>query len=145
MASWCEVNGYAGAAEFLFEHATEEREHALKLLNYVNDRGGHAKVLALEEPASEFKSLQAVFEQVLQHEILVTSLINNLVALSMEEKDYTTHNFLQWFVMEQIEEESLARSILDKFKLTEGEKGGLFHLDKELSGMAAAEAAGKGE
>jgi ferritin len=145
MASWCEVNGYAGAAEFLFEHATEEREHALKLLNYVNDRGGHAKVLALEEPDAEFKSLQAVFEQVLQHEILVTSLINNLVALSMEGKDYTTHNFLQWFVMEQIEEESLARSILDKFKLTEGEKGGLFHIDKELSGMAAAEAAGQGE
>ena len=145
MASWCEVNGYAGAADFLFEHATEERGHGLKLLNYVNDRGGHAKVLALEEPAAEFESLQAVFEQVLQHEILVTSLINNIVALSMEEKDYTTHNFLQWFVMEQIEEESLARSILDKFKLTEGEKGGLFHIDKELSGMAAAEAAGGGE
>jgi len=145
MASWCEVKGFAGAAEFLFEHATEEREHALKLLNYVNDRGGHARVLALEEPAAQFKSLQAVFEQVLEHEILVTSLINNLVALSMEEKDYTTHNFLQWFVMEQIEEESLARGILDKFKLAEGEKGGLFHIDKELSGMAAAEAAGGAE
>ncbi len=145
MASWCEVNGFAGAALFLFEHATEEREHALKLLNYVNDRGGHAKVLALEEPTSEFKSLHAIFEQVLEHEIHVTSLINNLVALSMEEKDYTTHNFLQWFVMEQIEEESLARGILDKFKLAAGEKGGLFHIDKELAGMAAAEAAGGGE
>jgi ferritin len=144
MASWCEVNGYAGAADFLYEHATEEREHALKLLKYVNDRGGHAKVLALEEPAAVFNSLQAVFEQVLEHEIMVTSLINNLVALSMEEKDYTTHNFLQWFVMEQIEEESLARSILDKFKLTEGEKGGLFHIDKELSAMAAAEATAEG-
>lgn len=145
MASWCEVNGFAGAAQFLFEHATEEREHALKFLYYVNDRGGHARVLALEEPACEFKSLQAVFEQVLEHEILVTSLINNLVALSMDEKDYTTHNFLQWFVTEQIEEESLARGILDKFKLAAGEKGGMFHIDKELASLAAAEAAAEGE
>ncbi len=141
MASWCEVNGFAGAAQFLFEHATEERMHALKLLSYVNDRGGHAKILALEEPASSFNSLQQVFEKVLEHEILVTSLINNLVDISMQEKDFTTLNFLQWFVMEQIEEESLARSIIDKFKLVEGEKGGMFHIDKELAGMAAAEAA----
>jgi ferritin len=145
MASWCEVNGFAGAAEFLFEHASEERGHALKLLNYVNDRGGHARVMALEEPAHNFDSLQQIFEKVLEHEILVTSLINNLVEISMEEKDFTTLNYLQWFVMEQIEEESLARSILDKFKLAEGEKGGLFHIDKELSGMAAAEAAAEGE
>jgi len=141
MASWCEVSGYAGAAEFLYDHATEEREHALKLLAYVNDRGGHAKVLSLEEPPAEFKSLQAVFQQVLDHEIMVTGLINNLVGISMDEKDFTTHNFLQWFVTEQIEEESLARGILDKFKLAEGDKGGLFHIDKELSGLAAAEAA----
>ena len=139
MASWCEVNGFAGAAQFLFEHATEERMHALKFLSYVNDRGGHASLLALEEPPNEFKSLQQVFEQVLKHEILVTSLINNLVELSMEEKDFTTLNYLQWFVTEQIEEESLARSIIDKFKLAAGEKGGLFHIDKELAAMAVAE------
>jgi ferritin len=145
MASWCEVNGYAGAAAFLFEHANEERMHALKLLSYVNDRGGHAKLMVLEEPASEFNSLQEVFEKVLEHEILVTSLINNLVEITFEEKDYNTHNFLQWYVMEQVEEESLARSILDKFRLTEGEKGGLFHIDKELAGMAAADAAAGGE
>ncbi|MEN8224673.1 MAG: ferritin [Bacteroidota bacterium] len=145
MASWCEVNGFAGAAVFLFDHATEERDHAIKLLQYVNDRGGHARVLALEEPAAEFDSLQQVFAKVLEHEILVTSLINNLVEVAMQEKDFTTLNFLQWFVMEQIEEESLARSILDKFKLSEGEKGGLFHIDKELAGMAVAESANEGE
>jgi len=141
MASWCEVNGYAGAAEFLFDHATEEREHALKFLHFVNDRGGHARVLDLEEPPAEFNSLKEIFEKVLEHEILVTSLINNLVALALEEKDFTTHHFLQWYVEEQIEEESLATSILDKFKLAEGAKGGLFHIDKELAGLAAAEAA----
>lgn len=141
MASWCEYKGYAGAAAFMYDHATEERDHALKFLAYVNDRGGHARVLALEEPAAEFKSLKAMFEQVLEHEIHVTGLINNLVALTMEEKDFTTHNFLQWFVTEQIEEESLMRGILDKFNLAEGDKGGLFHIDKELEGLAAAEVA----
>jgi ferritin len=144
MASWCEVQGYAGAAAFMYDHATEERDHALKFIDYVNDRGGHARVLALEEPPAEFKSLKDMFEEVLEHEILVTSLINNLVALTIEEKDYTTHNFLQWFVTEQIEEESLMRGILDKFKLAEGAKGGLFHLDKELESLAAAEAAEEG-
>lgn len=141
MASWCEVNGYAGAAAFLFMHATEEREHSLKLLSYVNDRGGHACLMALEEPTAKFNSLHDVFEKVLEHELLVTSLINKLVEISMEEKDFNTLNFLQWYVTEQIEEESLARSIIDKFRLTEGEKGGLFHIDKELASMAAAEAA----
>jgi ferritin len=67
------------------------------------------------------------------------------VALTIEEKDYTTHHFLQWFVEEQIEEESLMRGILDKFNLAEGAKGGLFHIDKELEGLAAAEAAEEGE
>ncbi len=145
MASWCEVQGFAGAAAFLFEHATEERDHALKFVKYVNDRGGHARPLALEEPEADFDSLQQVFEKVMDHEVLVTSLINNLVEMSMEEKDYTTHNFLQWYVTEQIEEESLVSGILDKFKLAAGEKGGLFHIDKELASMAAAEAAGEAE
>jgi ferritin len=138
MASWCESKGYAGAAAFLFEHATEERMHALKLLSYVNDRGGHARILALEEPQASFNSLQEVFEKVLEHEIKVTALINELVQITMEEKDYTSNNFLQWFVTEQIEEESLARGILDKFSLAAGEKGGLFHIDKELASLAAA-------
>jgi ferritin len=141
MASWCDANGYAGAAEFMFEHATEERDHALKLLRYVNDRDGHAKLMALELPTIEWESLHAMFEQVLEHEIMVTGLINNLVEIAFTEKDFNTYNFLQWFVTEQVEEESLIRGILDKFKLIEGEKGGLFHMDKELGQMAAAEAA----
>lgn len=144
MASWCDANGYAGAAAFLYEHATEERDHALKLLSYVNDRDGHAKLLALEEPKTEWPTLQAIFEQVLEHEIMVTGLINNLVEIAFTEKDFNSYNFLQWFVTEQIEEESLVRGILDKFKLIEGEKGGLFHMDKELGDMAAAEAAAEG-
>jgi ferritin len=142
MASWCEVNGFPGAAIFLYDHADEERMHMLKLVHYLNDRGGYAISEALEQPPFEFKSLKHVFEEVLKHEIYITGRINDLVKLSMKENDFTTANFLQWYVTEQIEEESLARSILDKFNLAEGAKGGLFHIDKELESMAAAEAAG---
>jgi len=142
MASWCESNGYPGAAAFLYTHSDEERMHQLKMLRYLNDRGGHAILMDMEKPAYEFKSLHDVFEKVFEHEQFITSRINDLVGLCMKESDFTTSNFLQWFVTEQIEEESLASTILDKFNLAKGEKGGLFHIDKELSAMAAAESAG---
>ncbi len=145
MASWCEANGYPGAATFLYAHSDEERMHQLKLLRFLNDRGGHATCLALEEPANKFKSLHDIFEQVYEHEKYISKQINDLVGLCMKENDYTTANFLQWYVTEQIEEESLATEILDKFNLAQGEKGGLFHIDKELASMAAAEAASEDE
>ena len=137
MASWCEVNGYPGAAAFLYEHSDEERMHQMKLFKFLNDRGGHAITSALEEPASEFDSLQDVFEKVFEHEKFITGCINDLVGLSMKENDFTTANFLQWYVTEQIEEESMMSTILDKFRLADGIKGGMFHMDKELEGMAA--------
>lgn len=136
MASWCETNGYPGAAEFLYEHSDEERMHQLKLLKFLNDRGGHAKVLQLDAPESGFKSLHDVFVKVHKHEQYITKCINDLYGMCMNENDYTTANFLQWYVNEQIEEESLTSAILDKFNLAKGEKGGLFHIDKELASMA---------
>jgi ferritin len=145
MASWCEVNGYPGAAAFLYEHSDEERMHQLKLVRYLNDRGGHALTMSLEEPPITFKSLQSLFEEVMKHEIYISKRINDLVGLCMKENDFTTSNFLQWYVTEQIEEESLVSNILDKFNLAKGEKGGLFHIDKELENMAAAEATAEEE
>lgn len=143
MASWCEANGYAGAASFLFTHSDEERMHMTKLLGYVNDKGGHALLQELEIPHNEFKSLQHVFEEILKHEELVTASINKIYDLTLKEKDYTTGQFLQWYIMEQIEEEALFSGILDKFRLAGDQKGGLFHIDKELAGMAAAPAGGE--
>lgn len=137
MASWCEVNGYPGAAKFLYQHSDEERMHMLKFVHYLNDRGGHARLGASKEPIVGFNSIHSMFEDVMKHEEFVTSSINNLMAVCMEEKDFSTANFLQWFVMEQIEEESLMRSVLDQFKLAGDTKGALFHIDKELAAMAA--------
>lgn len=136
MASWAEMVGYNGTSKFLYTHSDEERMHMLKLFHYINDRGGHAIVPALEQPPQTFSSIVEVFEMVLNHEIKVSTEINNLVDICLHEKDYTTHNFLQWYVSEQIEEEALARNILDKLKLIGNDKGGLYLFDRDLQGMS---------
>jgi ferritin len=141
MASWAETQGMNGIAQFLYTHADEERLHMLKLMKFVNERGGHGLVPALKQPPKTFKSVQAVFELILKHEVLVSSEINNLVEICLKERDYTTHNFLQWYVSEQIEEEALARQVLDKLKLIGGERGGLYLFDRDLETMAAAKPA----
>ncbi len=141
MASWCEVNGFPGASKFLYEHTDEERMHMMKLVHFLNDRNGHAILHALEQPLLEYKSLEELFNKVLQHEQFVTKSINNLVDLCLQEKDHSTNNFLQWFVTEQMEEESLVQEIVDKIKLIGDAKAGYFYIDNYLSGLAAAEAA----
>ena len=141
MASWCEVNGFPGAAKFLYEHTDEERMHMMKFVHFLNDRNGYAVLQALENPLLEYKSLEELFNKVLQHEQFVTKSINDLVDLCLQEKDHSTNNFLQWFVTEQMEEESLVQEIVDKIKLIGDAKAGYFYIDNYLSGLAAAEAA----
>lgn len=138
MASWAEENGLEGTANFLYGHSDEERFHMLKLVKFVNERGGSARVPGLAQPPSEFKSLLNVFELLLEHEIMVTESINNLVDVCLQEKDYTTHNFVQWYVSEQLEEEALARTVLDKLKLIGEDKAGLYMFDRDLQQTAAA-------
>ena len=138
MAIWCESNGYPGAANFLYKHAEEERIHMLKLVHYVADRGGQAELLPIEQPDQKYKSLLSVFDQILNHEKFITESINSLYEVTMNEREYTTANFLQWYITEQVEEESLFSTILDKIKLVGADKAGMFHIDKELEGMAAA-------
>jgi ferritin len=138
MASWCQVNGYPGAAAFLYKQTDEERMHMLKFVHYLNDRNGYSKLLALDNPTQEYKSLLDVFEKVMIHEEFITASINDLYEVALTSKDYTTGSYLQWFINEQIEEESTMHGILDKMKLAGNEAGGLFHIDKELSALAAA-------
>ncbi len=136
MASWAEKKGYPGISAFLYKHADEERIHMLKLFHYVNDRDGHAIVPALKQPPVNFESIKAVFEEVLKHEKFVSESINNLLGICYEAKDFATQNFLQWFVSEQIEEENLAKTILDKLKLM-GEAN-LYLFDKDLLDLSVA-------
>lgn len=133
MASWAETKGFEGVSKFLYAHSDEERMHMLKLIRFINERGGIAKIPALNEPKHQYKDLHELFEMLLQHEIEVSEQINQIVDLTLDEKDYTTHNFLQWYVAEQIEEERLARTILDKLKLIGDDKGGMYLFDRDIS------------
>ena len=132
MASWAENNGLNGTAKFMYTHADEERFHMLKLVKFVNERGGKAIIPPIDQPPKEFNDLTNVFELLLEHEKKVTESINNLVDICLQEKDYTTHNFVQWYVSEQLEEEALARMVLDKVKLIGNDKGGMYLLDRDL-------------
>ncbi len=132
MASWAECSGINGTAEFLYLHSDEEREHMLKLVRFVNERGGKADIPSIDLPQKEFESLTQIFELLLTHEIKVTNMINEVVFTCLEEKDYSTHNFMQWFVAEQLEEEALARNILDKLKMIGSDKAGLYLFDRDL-------------
>ncbi len=141
MASWAEVKGLEGIAGFMYGHSDEERMHMLKLIKYVNERGGHAQISQLKAPKTDFGSFQKMFEELYQHELFVSNSINDLVHVTLEEKDYATHNFLQWYVAEQIEEEALARTILDKSILIGNDKGGLYLFDRDVQQINVESAA----
>lgn len=137
MASWAENQGFVGTCEFLYRQSDEERLHMLKLVRYINERGGKAIIPAIKKPSTDFKSVTAIFETLLSHEMNVTKEINRVVGICLDERDYTTHNFMQWYVSEQIEEEATARSIMDKIKLIGNDKGGLYLFDRDMQTLAA--------
>ena len=133
MASWAENNGLPGIATWLYAQAEEERIHFLKFIKYINERGGSAVLPAFKKPPTEFKGTEELFKQVLSHEEFITASINEIVHLTLEEKDYNTHNFLQWFVTEQVEEEASVRIILDKLKLVG--PANLYIFDRDIPGL----------
>lgn len=133
MASWSEIQpGLDNVAEYFFQQSEEERMHMLKLMRFINERGGFALVPELEQPIVTYKGIKSVFEEFLNHEIAVSSSINELVDLALKEKDYATHNFLQWYVSEQIEEEKSARVLNDKLELIGEDKSGLYLFDRDI-------------
>jgi ferritin len=138
MASWAENNGLGGVGAWFYAQADEERLHMLKFVKYINERGGKAIIPAFKKPAAEYKSVEDVFTQVLKHEEFITSSINEIVQVTLEVKDYTTHSFLQWFVNEQIQEESSVHVIIDKLKLVG--KNNMYIFDRDILGFRAAEA-----
>ncbi|MEZ0006760.1 MULTISPECIES: ferritin [Flavobacterium] len=137
MASWAEVQGFEGISTFMFAQSEEERMHMLKLVKYINQRGGQAKISSIVEPVLDLSSYKVLFKQLLEHEIKVSESINDLVGIALDERDYATHNFLQWYVAEQIEEEANARYILDKINLIGDDKGGLYLFDNEMKNFTS--------
>lgn len=134
-AVWADTRGYGGIANFLFRHAQEERNHMMKVLEYILSRGAKAIVTAIPAPPSDPSSVNNCFEKVFQHEVDNTTAIYNITNLAHEERDWATFNFMQWFVKEQLEEETLAQKLLGKIKIAGGENAkddALYTLDKEL-------------
>ena len=133
MQSYLESVNLKGFANWMKVQVEEELSHAMKLYDYLFQRGGRVVLQPIEAPPSEWASPLDVFEKTYEHEQAVTSLINNLVELADSEKDHATHNMLQWFVSEQVEEEDNASNLIEKIKLMKDAPGGLFMLDKELA------------
>lgn len=142
MGAWCENEGLEGCATFLDMHAGEEMGHMRRIWKYVQD-SGHMPVLgALDAAPSKFKNIKDVFEQVYAHEQHVSASIDEITHAAFQAKDMTTFNFLQWFVAEQLEEEALVRTILDKIKVIGLDGKGLYFIDQEIGKIAAKESAG---
>lgn len=138
-ASWASKEGYGGIANFLFRHAQEERNHMMKILEYILKRGAEVKVVAIPAPPPNPGSVHDCFEKVFSHEVENTEAVYKLVKLSFDEQDWATWNFMQWFVKEQIEEETLALELLDKVKIAGAENMSsdtLYSLDRDLEEMS---------
>lgn len=140
MASWAENKGLPGVSGWLYAQAEEERIHFLKFIKYINERGGKAVIPAFKKPPTEFKGVEELFNEVLKHEEFITASINEIVHLTLQEKDYNTHNFLQWFVTEQVEEEASVRTIIDKLKLVGASN--LYIFDRDILSLRTPAAAG---
>jgi ferritin len=132
MGSWCERTGYDGSARFFFEQAAEENTHMLKFVHYLNNAGAEAIIPATEKPQGNFDSLESTFQAGLKNEQAVTKLINSLVEIAERQKDRATYSFLQWFVSEQIEEETLFETILQKFEIIGKDKLAIYQIDQSL-------------
>jgi len=140
MAAWCDGEGLENCATFMHRQSAEERDHMLRIFEYMSEVDAHALAPAIKQVPHNFESPQKMFEMVYAHEQKVTKSIHDLMKIAKAEDDYTTDNFLQWYITEQREEEDLMRSILDKIKLIGDSPMALYYIDKEIDAINAMEA-----
>lgn len=137
MASWADENGYNGIAEFFYRQSEEERVHMIKLVKFINERSAKVIIPQLEKPKSDFDSLNQLFETFLESEIFVTQQINKVIYECLQHKDYNVHNFMQWYVTEQLEEEAVAKTLLDKLNIIGDAKSGHYLFDRDINTIEA--------
>ena len=138
MASWAEVTGYHGAAKYFYAQSDEERTHMLKIVQYVNNLGVQAQIPAIKAPQGSYKSLEASFKLALKNEQNVTKAIHKMVEIAQKEKDHSTYTFLEWFIDEQVQEETKFEDILQKFDLIGRDKLAITEIDRQLGIMASS-------
>jgi ferritin len=132
MAAWCDINGYDNCAEYFFKQSDQEREHQLKLFHYLTDMECNAISPAVSESQQEFDKLRSVFEKALEMEISVTDAIHDIVKVCRKEGDFATEEFMRWFVLEQIEEEYVARRTLELFDVLGEDKIALGMIEERV-------------
>lgn len=142
MSSWCAAHGLDGCSKFLRQHTTEEMSHMTRIFDYVNEIGEMAIIPEIPKPRHEYENVRELFAATLDHERFITRKINELVAAAFEDKDFSTFNFLQWYVAEQHEEEALFKKVLDLVDMVGHDGRGLYYLDKEIVGIQASTVAG---
>lgn len=142
MASWAENKGFPGVSEWLYAQADEEKNHMLEFIHYINDRGGRAVVPGFKTPSGDYNNINQLFNDVLSHEQFISASINDIVALCVDERDFTTQNWLQGFVAEQIEEEASVQAILDRLNMI-GD-GNLYMFDRDIMSMRSEASASEG-
>ena len=128
-----EAKGFKGVANWFYVQFQEEQAHARIFMNYLNSRDAKVELKPIEAVPTSWNTVLDMFKQTLEHEKKVTSLINNLAAIANEDRDYASVNRLNWFIDEQVEEEESARDMIFKFEAVEGNKYGMYMLDKELA------------
>lgn len=140
MASWCERQGFENSANFLYAQAEDERGHMMKIFKYVNELGGQAVSPEIKDLPRDFDSFKGVFEQALEQEIDVTQSFHRILDTCYKNNDYTTVNFVQWFLKEQREEEFILRRCLELFDIIGEEHHGKYLVDKEIPNITYEEA-----
>jgi ferritin len=138
MSAHCESKSFRGFAHWLRVQAQEETKHAMKLVHFVLERSGQLQLAAIAAPTADFGSVTQMFEEILEHEKVITGKINALFELSRAEKDYASEIALQWYVTEQIEEEANAGLIVDQLKAVGEQGGGIWYLDSKMGKRATA-------
>jgi len=136
MASWTETEGFKGISDWLYAQSEEERMHMLKFIAYINERGGKAIIPTLKKPPVSYKNIKSLFAEVLKHEQYITASINDIVGLCVTEKDYSTHNWIQWFVTEQLEEEASVSAVIDRLNML-GDNN-MYMFDRDIMSMRQA-------
>ena len=145
MAAYFDSANMAGFASWMRVQTQEETAHAMKIFDFVSERGGRVVLKAIEEPAKEWKSPLAAFKAAYEHEQYITGRIDDLVNLAIKEKDHASNAFLQWFVNEQVEEETSVDSVVQQLTMAEKAPGALFMMDRELGQRTFSPPAQEGE
>lgn len=145
MSAYCDSTNLPGLAQWMRSQATEEMNHAMKIFDHLLDRGGRIQLYPIEQPPVDFASAREVFDQAHRHEQQVTASINAVYGLAMDERDFASRVFLDWFVQEQVEEEKTSGLLAEQLKMVGDDRPGLLMLDRELGQRRGGHAGGEGK